>query len=157
MVPALCAAAALAVLAVVAERSSAQDAVIAQRQEAMKGMGGQMKIINAYVEKGEGDPAAVAAAAMQIQETSGKIPGLFPAGTSMEDQPGDGESKNGAKPAIWENRAAFEAAAAKLGDLAGATAAAAEGGDKQGITDAFTALGKDGCGGCHSQFRQKTS
>jgi cytochrome c556 len=153
MVPALCAAAALAVLAVVAERSSAEDAVIAQRQEAMKGMGGQMKIINAYVEKGEGDPAAVAAAAMQIQETSGKIPSLFPAGTSMEEQP----DKNEAKSAIWENWAAFEAAAAKLGDLAGATAAAAEGGDKQAITDSFTALGKDGCGGCHSQFRQKTS
>lgn len=152
IVLALIAIAAIVVVVVMNERTSA-NTIVADRQAAMKGIGGQMKIINGFVETGEGDAAAVAAAALEIQATSGKIPSLFPEGTSMNDDVG----KTGAKPEIWQNFAAFEAAAAKMGDLAGALAAAAEGGDKQAITDAFGTLGKDGCGGCHSQFRQKES
>jgi cytochrome c556 len=143
--------AAIVVIIVVMNNQTGANPIVAERQEAMKGLGSKMGTIDNFVTKGEGDAAAVATAAQEIQATASKIPDLFPAGTSMNDNVG----KTGAKPEIWANFDAFKAAATKMGDLAGALATAAGGGDKQAITDAFAALGKDGCGGCHSQFRQK--
>lgn len=151
IVLALIAIAAIIVIVVVMNNQSGANPVVTERREAMKGMGGKMTTINDFVEKGTGDAATVATAAQEIQATATKIPDLFPAGTSMNDNVGE----TGAKPEIWANFDAFKAAAAKMGELAGALAIAAQGGDKQAITDAFGALGKDGCGGCHSQFRQK--
>jgi cytochrome c556 len=141
----------IVVIVVVMNNQSGANPIVAERQEAMKGLGAKMGTINNFVEKGEGDAATVATAAQEIQAASAKIPDLFPEGTSMNDNVG----KTGAKPEIWANFDAFKGAATKMGDLAGALAAAAQGGDKQAIADAFGALGKDGCGGCHSQFRQK--
>ena len=113
--------------------------VIETRQKAMK-------------EMGEGDAAMVAEHATAIAETSKKIPELFPEGTSLADGHG---VKTAAKPEIWSDRAGFEKAAAYLGEEAGHLVEAAKGGDKQAIAAAFAELGKDGCGGCHSKFRQK--
>ena len=126
--------------------------VIETRQKAMKELGGHMKAINGFVEKGEGDAATVAEHATAIAETSKKIPELFPEGTSLADGHG---VKTAAKPEIWSDRAGFEKAAAYLGEEAGHLVEAAKGGDKQAIAAAFAELGKDGCGGCHSKFRQK--
>ena len=151
IVLALIAIAAIIVIVVVMNNKSGANPIVTERRETMKGMGGKAQTINDFVEKGTGDAATVATAAQEIQATSAKIPDLFPAGTSMNDNVGE----TGAKPEIWVNFDAFKAAAAKMGELAGALAVAAQGGDKQAITDAFGALGKDGCGGCHSQFRQK--
>lgn len=142
---------AIVVVVVVMNKQSGANPVVAERQEAMKGLGAKMGTIDNFVTKGEGDAATVSTAAKDIQATAAKIPDLFPAGTSLNDNVG----KTGAKPEIWANFDAFKAAAAKMGDLAGALATAADGGDKQAIADAYAALGKDGCGGCHSQFRQK--
>lgn len=133
--------------------NAVDTSVIGARQAGMKDLGKQMGIINGFVEKGEGDVAAVAAAAKVIAGAAEAIPGLFPAGTGMED----GVDKNGAKPEIWSNMDGFKAAAAKLGELAAAVDAAAATGDKAAIAAAFGALGKDGCGGCHSVFRHKES
>jgi cytochrome c556 len=126
--------------------------VIEARQKAMKDNAGHMKAINAFVEKGEGDAAIVAEHATAIAEISKKIPELFPEGTSLADGHG---VKTAAKPEIWTDRAGFEKAAAYLGEEATHLAEAAQGGDKQMIAAAFAELGKDGCGGCHSKFRQK--
>jgi cytochrome c556 len=151
IVLALIAIAAIIVIVVVMNNSSGANPIVTERREAMKANAGSMTTINNFLEKGEGDAAAVATAAQEIQAVAAKIPDLFPAGTSLNDNVGE----TGAKPEIWANFDAFKAAAAKMGELAGALAMAAQGGDKQAITDAFGALGKDGCGGCHSQFRQK--
>ena len=126
--------------------------VIETRQKAMKELGGHMKAINGFVEKGEGDAAMVAEHAVAIAETSKKIPELFPAGTGLADGHG---VKTAAKPEIWSNRPGFEQAAMTMGTKAGELADAAKGGDKQTIAAAFGELGKNGCGGCHSNFRQK--
>jgi cytochrome c556 len=126
--------------------------VIEARQKAMKDNGGHMKAINAFVEKGEGDAATVAEHANAIAEIAKKIPELFPEGTSLADGHG---VKTAAKPEIWSDWAGFEKAAAYLGEEATHLAEAAKGGDKQAIAAAFAELGKDGCGGCHSKFRQK--
>ncbi len=131
----------------------AQDAAttLKNRQEAMKGFGGNMKAINEFVEKGAGTPADVAAKAAAIEEGSKQIVALFPAGTGMDD----GVGKTAAKKEIWEKPDDFKAAADNMGMLAGKLKEAAATGDKQQIADAFGALGKNGCGGCHQTFRAK--
>jgi len=126
-------------------------AIIKERQDLMKQQGKEAKAINDFLESGTGTADDVAKNAAAIKESSAKIFDLFPAGTSMNDDVG----KTGAKPEIWQHAAAFKAAAANLGELAGALEQAAGSGDKQKMADAFGALGKNGCGGCHSKFRQK--
>ena len=118
----------------------AQDAAttLKNRQEAMKGFGGNMKAINEFVEKGVGTPADVEAKAGAIEEGSKQIVALFPAGTGMDD----GVGKTGAKKEIWDKPDDFKAAADKMGMLAGKLEEAAATGDKQQIADAFGALGK---------------
>lgn len=131
----------------------AQDAAttLKNRQEAMKGFGGNMKAINEFVEKGAGTPEDVAAKAGAIEEGSKQIVALFPAGTGMDD----GVGKTAAKKEIWDKPDDFKAAADNMGMLAGKLKEAAATGDKQQIADAFGALGKNGCGGCHQTFRAK--
>jgi cytochrome c556 len=131
----------------------AQDAAttLKNRQEVMKGFGGNMKAINEFVEKGAGTPADVEAKAEAIEQGSKQIVALFPAGTGIDD----GVGKTAAKKEIWDKPDEFKAAAEKLGVLAEDLEEAAESGDKQSIADAFAALGKDGCGGCHKTFRAK--
>lgn len=126
--------------------------VIETRQKAMKDNAAHMKAINAFVESGEGDAAMVGEHATAIADIAKKIPELFPEGTSLADGHG---VKTAAKPEIWTDRAGFEQAAMTLGTEAGELAEAAKGGDKQAIAAAFGELGKNGCGGCHSKFRQK--
>jgi cytochrome c556 len=126
---------------------------IAERQKLMKGQGGHAKAINDYLESGTGTAADVAAHAAALKESSTKIVDLFVPGSSIDDN----VAKTAAKKEIWENFDEFKAAAAKLGDLAGALQEAAGTGDNQKIAAAFGAMGKEGCGGCHSKFRQKTN
>jgi cytochrome c556 len=132
-------------------RSIADSPVIQERRTLMKDMGKQMGIINDFLEKGVGDAAAAKAAADKIHSNAGKIPELFPQGTSLADNVGE----TGAKPEIWANFDNFKQAAAKLGDLSSAASAAADGGDKAAIGAAFKDMGQNGCGGCHQNFRQK--
>jgi cytochrome c556 len=127
------------------------DTVIDQRRALMKDNAKQMEIINNFLEKNQGDLPAVTAAAQTIQADAAKIPDLFPRGTSLDDNVG----KTGAKPEIWADFGVFKAAASKLGELAAATAAVASTGDKAAVREAFAAMGKEGCGGCHERFRQK--
>jgi len=74
---------------------------------------------------------------------------LFPKGTSLNDDAG----KTRAKPDIWRNWSGFKARAATLKAEATKLSQAAKSGDKTAIATAFGSLGKNGCGGCHRQFR----
>lgn len=132
---------------------SAQDpaAILKQRQDTMKQLGKHAKAINEFVESGNGSAEDVASRAASIQEIAGRIPSLFPEGTSMDD----GIGKTGAKPVIWSDWTGFEAAAEKMGEEAGKLSEVAAGGDRALIGAQFAALGKTGCGGCHKTFRQK--
>jgi cytochrome c556 len=74
------------------------------------------------------------------------LPGLFPAGTSATDLPG----QTTASPAIWANRADFEAKAAAY------AAAADKLGDLTEDTEAFKAqlaVVSDSCRSCHQVYR----
>lgn len=124
---------------------------IAARQKLMKDQGSHAKAINDFLESGNGTAADVAMHAAAIKEDATNIVDLFVPGSSIDDN----VAKTAAKKEIWASWDEFKAAAGKLGDLAGALQDAAGTGDNQKIADAFGAMGKEGCGGCHSKFRQK--
>ncbi len=126
-------------------------AVITQRQGLMKSLGDHATAAYDFVDTGKGKADDVAARAADLQRRSAEIVALFPAGTGIDDN----VAKTAAKMDIWAKPDEFKAAAARMGELAGALWQAAAGGDQQQIADAFGKLGKDGCGGCHDAFRQK--
>jgi cytochrome c556 len=126
-----------------------QAEIIIQRQGLMKTLGDHAGAINGFVEEDKGPALDVAKRAADIQRRASELVTLFPAGTGVDDN----VTETAAKMEIWQQRSEFEAAAANLGDLAGALWQAAATEDKQQIADAFGRLGRDGCGGCHQTFR----
>lgn len=144
----------LATIGAVPSIPLAQDdpaSVIAERRALMRGNGMHMGAINDFVEKGMGEAAAVAVHAVNIAAIARSIPALFPQGTSMDEHAG----KTGAKPAIWAEWTKFQAAAKVLEDEGLKLFQVAQAGDKDAIAVQFEAVGKNGCGGCHTTFRQK--
>jgi cytochrome c556 len=126
--------------------AGAQD-IIADRQNEMKEFGKSMGTFKAVlIDKSGGSLADVAAGAKEIAGDAGAIPDWFPEGT--------GEGKTDAMPTIWEKPDEFAADARLLGELANKLASAAEAGDATAATATFAAMGKDGCGGCHADFRK---
>ena len=141
------AAAGVAVLAGVAVVAQAQEAVIKQRQEAMKANGAAAKAIADMV-KGEKpwDQAAAHQAAITINNTSKAIPGLFPKGSGPE-----AGVKTAALPAIWSKMDDFTAKA-KANEQESAKLVAAN--DEAAVKAQFGNVGKT-CGGCHESYRAK--
>ena len=115
----------------------------------MKGMGGAMRNIKGFVD-GRNSAADATAAAEVIAAAAPKIAAVFPPNTGMGANP-----KSEAKDNIWKEWDAFTAAAKLLGDKAAALKTALASGNKGAAAAAFGDLGKNGCGGCHRQFRQK--
>ena len=123
--------------------------VAEKRSETMKSMGRSMRTLKGFVE-GRGTAEEAAAAATVIADAAPTIPSLFPAGTGMAALP-DSESKEN----IWEEWDEFVAGTERLGEKAAALQAVIASGDSDRIGAAFGDLGKNGCGGCHSKFREK--
>lgn len=123
--------------------SSAQSDVIKERQQAMKNIGGGMKVL-AGTMKGEMDysDAKVDEAAQTILVNLEKAATLFPEGSD------EGDTR--AKPEIWQNMDEFKAALGKAMDGAKAVMAST---DEASFKAAFPELG-GACGGCHKQFRK---
>lgn len=116
----------------------------AQREADMKAIGGSVKTGFDMVQGKTPFDAAVAKAAMEtIAAKATEFPTLFPAGSESADTK--------AAPAIWTNKADFEARAAKLAGDATAAAAATAGG-----LDTFkAAIGAvaANCKACHQTYR----
>ena len=123
--------------------------VAEERSGTMKDMGRSMRTLKRFAE-GRGSAEDASAAAAVIADAAPTLPSLFPAGSGMPALP-DSESK----PVIWEKWDEFVAATEVLGEKAAALQAAIDAGDAGGIGAAFGDLGKNGCGGCHSRFREK--
>ena len=142
----------IGIIAAAAAAAPAQDnqAILKERQATMKQQGQDLGRIKGYLD-GKADQSAAVAAATDLTQTTGKIPDLFPPGTDGPSPDGDYQPK----PAVWSERAKFldaqKAAAAK----AEALLAAVKGGDKTAVRTAFVDLGKNGCGSCHTGFREK--
>ncbi len=138
----------VAVLGVAAMVASASFAMAAsdlgkQREADMKAIGGAVKISAGFASGKVPYDAAKAKAAMEtIAAKATEFPTLFPAGSETAD-------KN-ASPKIWENKADFEAHAAKLATDATAAAAASDSVDT--FKTAFATVAGN-CKSCHQLYR----
>ena len=135
-----------------AAASLAQDkeTVLKSRQETMKEQGKDVGAVKAYLE-GKGDLAQAKTGAANLTQTTKKIPELFPPGTGGPNPTGDYV----AKPEIWTDWNKFLDAQKTAASKADALLVAVNSGDKAAIEAAFNDLGKNGCGACHTTFREK--
>jgi len=116
------------------------------REAAMKKIGGAVGGLVA-IAKGEKDYDAdvVKTSLTTIKETITVFPTYFPPGSENDDK--------AASPKIWENKADFEAHAAKLAGDADALLAQLPA-DKAAVGTAMGTLGQD-CAACHQTYRLK--
>lgn len=129
-----------------------QEAAIKLRRDTMKRQGDDFKAIQNFV-KGEGDQATAIKAIADLQSIAPKIVGLFPAGTGMDAFPG----KTGAKPDIWKEWDKFKTIPTALQGFEQKLAEAIQSGDKAAIGAQLANTGKNGCGACHTSYREKVS
>lgn len=137
-----------------AKVKNAEDAsAIHKRRTTMHVMAGNLKKIAAYLKADKGTAKDVAADAHQIVMIAPTLPDMFPPGTGLDKY----EGVTGAKPIIWSKHGEFKAHAEKLRELAMnlEKVASAPNADKKQIAAAFGNLGKNGCGSCHRENRQK--
>ena len=138
-----------AALVLAATLAVAQSDPIAARKALMKANGQQAKI-GAAIVKGEApfDAAKVEAIFVTFAEAVEKAPALFP-----DNSKTGGETA--ALPAIWENKADFDARFTKFG----AAAKDAEGKvkDLDSLKATWGGFAKENCGGCHEKYRAKKS
>lgn len=138
-------------VAVIAQAQD-KEAAIKLRRDTMKRQGDDFKTIADYA-KGEADQAAAQKAADDLLALNGKIIDLFPPGTSVADFPG----KTGAKPEIWKEFDKFKTLPMGLRAEEEKLAAAVKSGDKAAVGAQIANTGKNGCGGCHTPYREKLS
>lgn len=129
-----------------------KEAEIKTRRDTMKRQGADFKAIQDFV-KGEGDQAAAEKAIDDLESIAPKIVTLFPAGTGMDAFPG----KTGAKPDIWKEWDKFKMIPVQLQGLEQKLAAAIKTGDKAAVGAQLANTGKNGCGACHTNYREKIS
>jgi cytochrome c556 len=138
---------AVAGLVLVATVAAAQSDPIAARKALMKANGEKAKI-GAAIAKGEApfDAAKVQAIFATFLETAEKAPALFPDNSKTG-------GKTEALPAIWKNKADFEARLAKFG--ADAKAAQDEVKDLAKFKAVWAGLIRKNCSACHEKYVQK--
>lgn len=125
-------------------------AVVKERQATMKQQGKDLGGIKAFL-SGKADQATAQAGADSLTQTTRKIPSLFPPGSDQSSPDG----KFQPKAAVWQDWDKFLAAQKQAVAKADALLAAVKTGDKAAIQAAFADLGKNGCGNCHTNFREK--
>ncbi len=118
-----------------------------ERHVVMKEIGIAMRTIKSFL-SGRNSAGEALAATGALKDAAAAIPSLFPPGTGVDALP-----RTGALDAIWENWSDFEMASQLLGERATMLETALASGDGDSQTEAFMALGRDGCGGCHAVFR----
>ena len=128
-----------------AQVASAPGDVIAERRAGLKRMGQHMEAMKPVAEA-RGDVRALTPRIDDMIAWYRGLPALFPEGS------GTGDTK--ALPAIWSDRAGFEAADQKLLGQLDVLKAAATSGDPAAFATAFQATGP-ACGGCHRPYRAR--
>ena len=121
--------------------------VVAQRMETMKQMGQHMKALGHMLAgKTPFDPKAANRLAQTLHEHCEHVMHMFPPGS-------DGHHSE-ATPAVWTNRAEFDARMRRFDAAIEELVAATASGDKAQLGVEFKAVGQE-CSGCHDSFRQK--
>jgi cytochrome c556 len=129
-----------------------KEAIVKDRQQFMKSQGAAMGSVKAYLDD-KADLAKAQEGATHLVALAKEIPEKFPKGTGMAEFPG----KSGAKPAIWTEWDKFLEHQKTLVSEAEKLATATKSGDKAKIAEQFANTGKNGCGGCHTPYREKLS
>jgi cytochrome c556 len=127
-----------------------KETVLKDRQATMKEQGKDMQNVKAFLD-GKGGLAQAKESAVDLTHTTNKIPALFPPGTGGPNPTGDYV----AKPVIWNEWDKFITAQKTAAAKAEALVVAVNSGDKTAIEAAYGDLGKNGCGNCHTTFREK--
>jgi cytochrome c556 len=137
----------VAAFALATTLAGAQADPIAARKALMKANGQQAKI-GAAIAKGEApfDADKVQVIFATFIEAAEKAPALFPPNSKTG-------GKTEALPAIWKNKADFEARLAKFG--ADAKAAQADVKDLATFKALWSGLIRKNCTGCHEKYVQK--
>lgn len=129
------------------------EALVKDRQAAMRQRGTDLKMISQYVDDKGGDQASAVAAAKDIITVEQKLDGVWLPGTSSKDMPG----KSNAKPEIWTEMDKFKAFVATLKSDEGRLVPAIEKGDKAGAKAIIGDIGRNACVACHTVYREKAS
>jgi cytochrome c556 len=125
------------------------EAAVTKRQDAMKAQAKDLGAVKAFLD-GKGDLAAAQKAGDDLAQRMTEVLGLFPPKTGMAEFPG----KSYARPVIWSEWDKFTAAQQNADQKSVALVSALKSGDKGKIEAAFGDMGKNGCGGCHTTFRE---
>jgi cytochrome c556 len=121
--------------------------VVAQRMDIMKQMGQHMKALGTMLTgKAAFDQGTAQRLAENMHQYCEHVAHMFPPGS-------DGHHTE-ATPAVWTNRAEFDASMRRLDAAVEELMAAAASGDRVQLTAEFKAVGQE-CSGCHDTFRQK--
>ena len=126
-----------------------QETVVKNREAFMKGQAKDLGSVKAYTD-GKGDLAQAETGAVNLTQSTKKIPEMFPPGTDATDS----EGKFATKPVIWTDWNKFLEVQKTAAAKADALLVAVKSGDKAAIQAAFGDLGKNGCGACHETFRE---
>lgn len=127
--------------------------LIKDRRARMKELGEHMRAVIAFIKGTAGTPEEVKNHTVKIKAIADTIPTLFPEGSGMDD--GIAGITTGAKPEIWIERARFEASARFLAEEAAKLDFLANDADRSAMSRQFMLVGRDGCSGCHEDFRHK--
>lgn len=134
------------ITAIAATAVTAQADVVKERQALLKQFGDATKPIGGMLRGSVPFDLAQVQAALDLYVKDAKVlPTLFPAGS-------DSDPDSEALPAIWTNKADFDARFAKLGTDAAAARAAIT--DEASFKASFPGVIRN-CGGCHDTYRQK--
>lgn len=126
------------------------QAAITTRQAGFKKMGAAMKALNDQLKADAPAKAVMVASAQTIAMAAREQGKLFPAGSGAS-----AGVKTDALPAIWSDRANFDAQMSKLVAESAKLVTVTNGGDAAAIRVQTKATGAV-CGGCHRQFRAET-
>ncbi len=130
-----------------------REAAVKDRQATMKAQAAAMAGVKKYLE-GDVDQGVAIKNVDDLVKIAQSLPDKFASkDTSTTDFPG----KSGAKPIIWTDWDKFLDAQKNMVNQAEKLTAAVKNGDKRAAADQFATTGKEGCGGCHSTYREKLS
>ena len=130
-----------------APRTLTPDQVVAARQAAFNLSASTFGGMRGAVEGG-GEVKPLAFGARGLARWAEALPTMFPQGTDLP--------ASRALPALWRDRAGFDAKAAAFRPATASLAAAAAAGDKPAFAAAYKAVGES-CGSCHDSYRAEAA
>lgn len=122
----------------------AAEQALNQRKAAFRMSAVTFNTLKAMGESGDISKAGFPASGIALWAKA--LPGAFPAGSNLP--------ASDALPAVWSDRAGFEAAAGAYQAATAKLQAAAKAGDLDGFRAAIGETGKS-CGGCHDKYRKE--